>query len=89
MKKHARAFQKHRFRMFQQSQDVPKEQLLSNLSAQINSGFQGLLKDVRGVDATIDMLRQAEDKQREIEVLVRQIGDEGEMINRKLDQLKM
>ena len=89
MKECARQFQKHRFKMFQMQQDIPTDQLLSSLNAKLGDNFWDILRESRGVDDTKEKLRKAEDNQKEIEMLIRQIGDLGSKIDAKLEQLNI
>ena len=66
-------------------QDVPTDQLLSSLNAKIGDNFWDILRESRGVDDTKEKVKKAEDNQKEIEMLIRQIGDLGNMIDRKLE----
>ena len=85
MRSCARDFQKHRFKMFQMQQDVPKEQLLASLNAQVGGCFEEVLRDSRGIEETKIKVKKAEDNQKEIERLLREISGLGEMVDRKLE----
>ena len=57
--------------MFQMQQDVPTDQLLSSLNAKIGDNFWDILRESRGVEETKAKVKQAEDNQKEIEMLIR------------------
>lgn len=47
------------------------------------------MRDCRGIEETKLKVKKAEDNQKEIERLLREIGGLGEMVDRKLEQLNI
>lgn len=75
--------------MFQMQNDIPIDQLLSSLNAKVGDNFWDILRESRGVDDTKAKILKAEENQKEIEMLIRQIGDLGQKIDGKLEQLNI
>ena len=60
MKECAREFQKHRFKLFQMQQDVPKEQLMAEMSRNVNFEMREILREARGCHESEEKVKAAE-----------------------------